>query len=456
MSMWDLRLFACGLVFSAATFLGVACGSESSDTPGAAGSSAGTGSVSSCTAGTQCNCSDGRLGQTRCEDAAMTCSCDGCPPLLNQGQPAFTACGGWPVGRWHSRTATAGTIDARVWSPDHSASTTCPSESRSIDAYDLRLELFEVGRAEMAFSADTTYDALLSCLSGLSGAYTCEEARPVAPVLYQYQADTSCSTQACGMCSCAQISGGGIIAGSWSRTDTSLTIGWPDDQYPGTFDYCVEGDTMTLRTASGVVVELDRTFVTGTPKPCSSRTTQECTIGDGCSLGACVGGTTCTSLAESNCSTVQGCSWSTDLCRGNAPLTCQMVDYDVVPGCTFVTGTASCVGTPSSCTSQTASDCWNLPGCNPTPGCIGGALSCSKWNGACSVCDSKVGCSCTSTGLCQGSTTCEAQDRYECDTDSTGCTWVECTGTATPCEELEELLCDTASGCHLEVIPSSP
>ena len=468
MSVWKLRLLVSAFVFGGAMCLASGCGSGPPETAGAAGtgSSVGSGgftgtgaSGGGCNSGPQCMCPDGRLGTVRCQDGVSTCSCDGCPTFTPAQPNSFTACGGFPVGRWRSTQADIGALQLKVFGQNGGSFVDeCPMQPQQqpIDSYDLRFELHEGGKAEMAFSASMTYDVLLSCVQNLTQVWTCADLNVAAPLLSGYSARGSCSEDACGICSCTEEPRGGA-EGTWTRNETKLTLN-PSPSIANVYDYCVDGAKLTLQTQAGVVVELERVSVSGIPTTCASRSKEACTSGGHCTLGACVGGSNCTSAGQALCSTLSGCSWAEDQCAGKAPATCKLADYDVVPGCTFGKGTPTCTGTPAPCLSQTVAQCNKIPGCTAKTGCTGGPLDCGQWTGACSICDAKAGCSCKTFGQgagdCVGTATCEGQSVSECESNFTGCKWgAHCAGTPAPCEQLTELTCADTLGCSVVVAP---
>jgi hypothetical protein len=264
------------------------------------------------------------------------------------------------------------------------------------------------------------------------------------------QVSGSCKLGDCGICSCDFSSSVTFLPGTWKRSGTTLTV-TPMGYADTAFDYCVNGDTMTVRDPSGLLVTLERAAVSGAPTPCSQRTIDQCKLGVGCRVGACMGGATCTSAAtETDCTVRQGCFWSADQCGGTAPPTCTLAEYGIVPGCVF-TGVPRCTGTATACELKTKQQC-SVPGCQAIAGCIGGAADCSQFSHACTFCNAVTGCSCDTSGVCVGSATCEQQSFFNC-SDVRGCTWIECRGTPTPCQNLNELDCEQTPGCRLEMAP---
>jgi hypothetical protein len=431
---------------------------------GAAGAAGATGGGGACNPGSECFCSDGRRGTNRCETGSAVCSCDGCPPLnLAPQEPGvFSACGGFPAGRWRAKRVALGPLTASITAKQGAFPVgvgECPVEiPQPSGEYDLRLELFEGGAANVAFEATLAFNLAESCVSLKAPFPACQPGIDTGTTFYSlhvpgFSAVGSCKSLACGICSC---SSGAVLVdnGRWSRSGTTLTVvtNPGSGEVTESYEYCVQGDTMTLRNSFGFVIEMERSITSGTPAPCANRSEEQCALGGGCALGVCVGNATCSSAeSEAGCSTLSGCSWASEQCGGTAPAACKLEDFGVVPGCTIGSGKASCVGDPGPCTAKTEADCLKTPGCQRTPGCIGGTFSCGRYTGACSFCNAKVGCSCN-VGYCEGSATCEAQQLSECEA-ADGCSWVECQGTPTPCAQFDELTCGNVSGCRLQMPP---
>jgi hypothetical protein len=271
----------------------------------------------------------------------------------------------------------------------------------------MRLELLGGGQATFVVSGLKMSLRIDATCAGSAG---CESLTPHGENTF------SCTTDTCGAtCSCDL---GGVTEDSaymWTTTATTLTVG----NY--SFDYCVQGGLLTVRDATGLMATLEPAHESGTPTPCSQRSASDCAAGS-------------------------GCTWSTNVCTGTAPATCGLADYDVVPGCQFLDGTATCVGMRKQCSQMTTAECANTPACGP-PGCVGGPLDCTKFQ----YCWNVVGCSqpCTS-----GMTTCEVQTSNSI-CFFANCGWAACTGTLPACDQLTELTCETAEGCSVQVTPDA-
>jgi hypothetical protein len=147
-----------------------------------------------------------------------------------------------------------------------------------------------------------------------------------------------CGLGECGLCVCSSE---GSSSGSdleWSLTGMQLDIEFKADNLADdtvSYDYCAEGDKLTLRgQTSGVVSTYERAYVSGTPAPCPGRAPEACT--GACTLSVCVGPNSCGRYTdESSCRAQQGCNWDPDACLGVAQ--CRYQDYGVEPGCVIST-----------------------------------------------------------------------------------------------------------------------
>jgi hypothetical protein len=261
--------------------------------------------------------------------------------------------------------------------------------------------------------------------------------------------DESCAPAGCGLCTCSFRQEEKDDDGRWWRTDTTLTL--VVDGKAMTFDYCVQGDVLSLRSTRGVVYTMQRFFGHGSPTVCAGRNSAQCAVGDGCSSGACVGSNDCQKAAwKDSCLTRVGCSWDESICRGT-PKPCAVEDFGVRPGCELVPGAVQCTGTPLPCDGQDLETCEQIRGCTAKEQCVGGERNCSGFDHACSICAGWPGCDgCDSKGKCLGTTSCGSLDKQNC--ARFGCDWVQCTGTPLACEDLLPEQCDGVPGCRL-VLP---
>lgn len=423
-------------------------GGSSSD--GSAGTNSGgpgdgTGGTSSSCFPTSCTCGDGRQGKTTCPGGTM-CDCSACP-TFDVGTPAaFEPCGGDPFGTWRTTGDQATGLSTPIYKAGASMpSGACKLQVETGSPVDLRLELDDGGAAQLYASQGAVKTELLeSCLKMITGG-GCDTLQGLVGE------SLTCSTHACGICECTSPASTTADKGTWSRTGTTLTV---MTQSGGGLaaDYCVQGDTMTLRTKAGEVVTMKLSAKVGTPTACASRTTG-CMTGTGCHFGVCSGGAACSpATSEATCTNKSGCTWDPSACGGTAPAACALADYGVVPGCVFADGGFGCAGTPPTCDTRAAATCNS--GCQAVGHCTGPAISCNGFGcNGCPACAQAPGCSVNSSGGCVGTTTCAKQvDQPHCQFD-VQCKWFPCQGTPTPCDQLDQTACGNAAGCSWGVIP---
>ncbi len=400
-----------------------------------------------------CTCPDGRRGQSQCIDGGGVgpCSCEGCPPFTRYAPPDFAPCGGEPFGTWRLRKLNTNGVSLSLSTQSIDGTTSsgqCPADvPKPMSIPDLRIDLQDGGDMDIhSAGISLTLRITESCLSEKVGV-RCDRLD---------LGFGKCSSEDCGICNCSTGSTAGDEHGTWSRTPTALTLQVDSFRAVGTdFSYCVHDDTMDLGDLSGAVFTYERVQGSGTPAACGVRSPTDCAIGKGCHVGACVGGTDCTSAqAESSCTNRQGCTWDTNQCSGVAPATCTLADYDIVPGCKFVGILAKCTGTPTPCGPKVQADCAASPGCKAGPGCAGdGPLNCSKYNDLCSSCTMTAGCACSAiTGDCTGAPTCAQQTDQNVCRSWSQCTWSPfvCKGESTPCEMISVAQCTAATGCQIQ------
>jgi hypothetical protein len=356
-------------------------------------------------------------------------------------------CGGDPFGRWIEKSADTKGFALHIYAKSSTGATqvyTCDAQvTRSVDSFGFRFEIHDGGKAIYSQRfGPMSFDVLNSCVL-----------EKVSQSCERLQLTGSCSPGVCGICSCT-ASNAVELEGTWTRSPTTLTFSTPGFTSVS-LDYCVQGNEMTVRDSSGVLVTLARTAVSGAPTPCAQRTS-DCTVGGGCRLGACIGGTTCaTAATEAVCTTRQGCSWAPDQCGGTAPTACKLADYGIVPGCVLLPGTPECTGTYDPCEKLGVVDCSSTAGCQWMSTCVGGQADCEQSiNGCSSSCDLIQGCRCDGATLkCVGTANCAQQtDDLRCRL-ARGCRWVDCHGPMISCSRLNELNCETSLGCRLQVTP---
>jgi hypothetical protein len=400
-----------------------------------------------CQAGGACGCANGTNGVTKCTDSGATCSCPVCPVLSPPATSAWQPCGGSPFGRWRTKSDDITAYALDLYDNAQFKETTCPEQLvKELTPVDLRLELENGG------------GAVLSVTGGKGSfrvAADCAHATGCASL--------GCTAEVCGAtCACdASVIATNAISGTWTRSMTALGITSADGKSVYAFDYCVDGSMMTLRDSFGNFITLEPAYVAGTPAACEGRSADQCALSTGCELGACVGTADCQSAAsEGDCTNRQGCTWSPQTCTGMAPATCSLGDYDLVPGCNFVNGTAQCVGTPAPCAGR--GNCGTAPGCGAAA-CLGGTFDCSEIGileppigySPDTLCAGAAGC--TSYGLdrCGGTGSCATISPLNCAGYVNQACSLGCAGTPTPCEQLDELSCETDPGCQVVIDPLS-
>ncbi|HVJ19540.1 MAG TPA: hypothetical protein VM686_29170 [Polyangiaceae bacterium] len=352
---------------------------------GAAGSSplpmAGAPSTGDgCLIGKTCECASGLLGSTQCVDDVETCDCSACPAAPVDAEPVFVGCGGDPFGTWGA-AATDSTAAKRNFGTGLGTEATCPLANPALAASVFMLRLDDGGAGAIYFSGISGTGSILeSCVESFASDCT----------------DVGCARGACGTCECdstpAVISSDAI---AWVRTDSTLTLTIGVEEL--TFEYCVQGDTLTLLATDGsdLVFTLKNGYPHGTPVACTLREVDEC-ASTGCHVGVCsgAGGTCAEGTDETSCTNRSGCTWDPTQCAGTI-VACELGNYGTAPGCEF-TESAVCSGTPSPCDTK-----GDINACDDTPGCYWGAeVGCNGTAGECAevpldTCKSVVGCDIT-------------------------------------------------------------
>lgn len=421
--------------------------SSNSTTPGemGTGSTAGSGAAGSdaggdaCKAGQACGCATGQVGTLDCSSGDPVCKCAPCPSLELHEVAPVSACGGDPFGAWRLVDLELGSSTLTLASFGQSlGDCTVTYDAPKLVPHAV-MWLEDGGLAEYSTERTPVRSHWSeSCVVSKVSSFSCG-------------ADAWTGVANCGLdcdvCSCDQFLSSGTDD-RWVRTATTLTIAQFGKS--ATFDYCVEGDSLSLSSAEARL-RYERVYPINAPTACDTRTPGECERGQGCRLGVCDGGVNCTQRStESSCLTLQGCSWDATQC-GGFPESCTLADFDVVPGCTLSKVPITCEGTPTTdCAVLTVTDCKSVPGCtvNDTPGCEGPVLQCAG-----TVCDQGW---CTGNSLdCRGTTSCSAmKNKSQCDqaniTFHDGpCTWQlsRCDGTPLPCSEYNPGYCSEVPGC---------
>ena len=405
------------------------------------------GNTGSCFVNQDCDCGQGQIGSTMCTDDVKTCNCDDYTKFTPDTPVTFDACGGEPFGTWHLTDVDLTGFPYHLYRNNALGEVelagACPGKlvSKS-DDYDLRIELKDGGI--VTFSDNTlefTRSFLQSCVNKtLSSDSFCDEGAH------------GC-TESNGVCSCRNsFQFSSDIGRSWERTNTTITF---STMYGSgaPLNYCVIDDQLLLEdTNAGIRFTLKKVVGGGIPAACASRTNATCTAGTGCHLGACVGDATpCAAAAtEASCTNNSGCRWDTSACGGTAWDSCTLADFDVVPGCDFVSPKATCGGTAKLCSEYLAAECTNVNGCALTDNCHGENVSCATLFSDASVCYTDAGCT-LSNYACTGTINCTSKTTQTNCRTVYGCEWVtdECSGTPPACSSYSVENCMNHSGCSL-------
>jgi hypothetical protein len=320
-------LVGCGVSL---VIFGVACGSggREPDT-----SSDGTEEPSLCEQldGTSCDCGEGFTEPSShwvCgSDGILTCDCSRCPELsLSGDDQAFTACGGEPFGAWRLQGRDLSHFRALIFADG--VAERCDAVASEIDAGDVLIELESGGDARVRFDdGRVEFSVANSCVKQI-------ESRGCLALGHGSQGLDGCSLDVCGVCKCSE--GGSSYVddlASWSRKGGVLNItelGGATHAY----DYCVDGDRLTLHDLDSLeLYDLSRVSISGSPKPCSTRSVEGCNIDGQCGVGSCVGADCPDASGEEECTNVEGCDWDPSVCAGETPSGCSIQGYGKVPGC---------------------------------------------------------------------------------------------------------------------------
>jgi hypothetical protein len=270
-----------------------------------------------------CTCADGRMGAISCAGGgAGTCECDQCPQFMAAAIPPFDACGGEPFGLWQLEAMTSPALDVDVTERDAQgfpigAPASCTGTIQNIEPPNFIIDLQDAGALRYHTGPYVlTVDILEECISH-------EVGRRCDTVQIDDCQDL------CGICQCQlHRSGSALIEPEWTRAGSVLSLSSLE------FQYCVQGDVLTLRDAQDLDYRMRRVTESSAPAPCANRTTEQCVAG--CTLGLCSGTGTCADATEeSNCTNRQGCSWNPDTCIGE-PDPCSLSAYGIVPGCDLI------------------------------------------------------------------------------------------------------------------------
>jgi hypothetical protein len=435
-----------GTVLASITSVGLVVGCDGSNTSTAPQSTPTT--VDRGCGSNSCRCDDGSLGKWDCSSSRCA-SCVACPPVSGEAPSTFDACGGEPFGTWTVTSADVSGIKYVGYTSDSStagrqSSYDCPARAvaqSDITGLKFRISLVSGGTG----TVDSKGPIATIDISGDAARrlfYTCDDQR-------------NCVSVSDCICECSESIRPLSTSFEWTRSGSNLNL---DLGTLGTasYDYCVQGDTLRLLDSiSGVAYVMQRLVENGAPLRCASRSSDTCTSGagiSGCYLGQCSGSGNCSAGSESSCTNQAGCSWNASACTGTAPTTCGFFDYDVVPGCVYLsTGeNAACVGTPSACPQINLGTCRETPGCTIGTECVGRIPGFSY---ACGVQDESVlsGCSCDNYAVCT-SYKCEDQTAANCRDSNCKLQDTTCQGTPLPCSQHSTSKCSSVPGCSLQKV----
>ncbi len=364
-------------------------GSTSGGTSAGSGGSAGTEMTpmagapaggDECLIGKSCECESGLVGSSICVDDVEMCDCSACPAPPVDSAPAFVACGGEPFGIWGAAEVDMTVVKHLFISSTGAAEVWCPTADPQYQPVVFMLRLDDGGTGANYFSGFSgTFSVLDSCIEP---AGNCTDF-------------PGCVRGACGTCVCESVPD--VVEGdiTWVRNDTELSVTIGTSVI--TVEYCVQGDTMTLKTTddSDTVYTLKRGYPHGTPVDCDMRELDQC-ASTGCHVGVCTGGGACAEgIDETSCTNRAGCSWDATQCAGTVAEECAFGDYGTTPGCEF-SESAVCSGTPEPCDTKL-----DIYACDAAPGCYwGAAVGCNGTVGECAevpldICESVAGCAIT-------------------------------------------------------------
>ena len=338
---------------------------------------AGTGSEPACHP-MPCSCPGELTGQTECPSGE--CRCDVCPAFEVELAPEFVPCGGDPVGLWTltDMVGISDTLELVNETVDPSVISTCLGEVVAASEFSFVLELLAGGTGFGQMTQQEVTSRYADACLRRGTTVSCESGD---------RGTEACQLSDCGLCTCTfSNGGGGDDELHWQTEGTTLQFSLPTVQVG---EYCVDGDTLTLRLEpSRAVYTFKKGYRAGTPLPCAERPLDKCQQAD-CFFGQCGGGEHCLSANdEVDCTGRPGCSWGPPACLGEANARCDILDYDVTPGCTVELTPPLCVGAPLPCAQQPS--CAAVPGCTLEQACSGTPTACEQLDSI--TCDQAAGC----------------------------------------------------------------
>lgn len=385
---------------------------------------------SACSGGQTCACPNGGAGKTVCEYGVARCS--SCPPAPPPKLP--DACGGDPSGLWRSTSLAYGQVQVPVTLNGYPKGTCAgqpgPEEPGAVFAMDLRT-------ASKAYFVAQGLPRTIALSASCLGA-TCQNTS-IDAVQCSGAGDT------CTCYASALVRG---PSGTWKTEGGKITLS--DGKFARQLSYCVTGDKLEMFDASGAVINMVRTNVSGEPTACSDRPDESaCRHNGDCWWGTCSGAGKCPTTFNANQCASWDCTWIPDQCSGSVPGGCDITRWSL--GCGFTEGQKQCAGIVKDCATLTSAKCGATKGCTATPACTGTATADPhEWDGDAAGCKAHGGkyadtsCFELSCAKIAAASPCKSTD---------GCAWNLCSGEATPCEELDLATCSKSSGCGVEFSP---
>jgi hypothetical protein len=162
----------------------------------------------------------------------------------------FTPCGGSVVGTWKITSACVSTADAGVPKADAACSMASGSPNMKYDGtFTFRTD--GTYTADLALSGSETLTYSAGCFSG---AYSCSTIDSVFknPGTADAGVSGSCTSGSSGSCTCSETFDINPTStnGTYTTSDSAITTTSGSNSSPESSDYCVQGNTLTLRSSS--------------------------------------------------------------------------------------------------------------------------------------------------------------------------------------------------------------